>query len=59
MPILSALACLYLMLNLSVETWIRFLVWLVLGLLFYGGYGYRHSRVQGRRGGGAGPAVPD
>jgi len=44
-PILSALACLYLMLNLTVETWIRFLVWLVAGLLFYGLYGYRHSRV--------------
>jgi basic amino acid/polyamine antiporter, APA family len=45
-PILSALACLYLMANLSVETWIRFLVWLVVGLLVYAGYGYRHSRVR-------------
>ena len=44
-PILSAVACLYLMANLSVETWIRFLVWLVVGLLVYAGYGYRHSRV--------------
>ena len=34
------------MLNLSVETWIRFLVWLAVGLLFYGLYGYRHSRVR-------------
>jgi APA family basic amino acid/polyamine antiporter len=45
-PILSALACLYLMANLSVETWIRFVVWLVIGLLFYAGYGYRHSRIR-------------
>src|SRR3954449_5731133 len=34
-PILSALACLYLMMNLSLETWLRFLAWLVIGLLIY------------------------
>ena len=45
-PVLSALACLYLMANLSVETWIRFLAWLVVGLVVYAGYGYRHSRVR-------------
>jgi APA family basic amino acid/polyamine antiporter len=44
-PILSALACLYLMLNLSVETWVRFLVWLVVGLVVYLGYGRRHARL--------------
>ena len=44
-PIVSALACLYLMLNLSVETWLRFLVWLVVGLVVYAVYGRRHSRV--------------
>ena len=44
-PVLSALACLYLMLNLSIETWLRFLAWLVIGLAIYVGYGYRHSRV--------------
>jgi APA family basic amino acid/polyamine antiporter len=47
-PVLSALACLYLMANLSIETWIRFLVWLALGLLVYATYGYRHSRVRVR-----------
>jgi APA family basic amino acid/polyamine antiporter len=44
-PVLSAVACLYLMANLSLETWLRFLVWLALGLAVYAVYGYRHSRV--------------
>jgi basic amino acid/polyamine antiporter, APA family len=44
-PVLSALACFYLMLNLEVETWLRFLAWMVLGLLVYAVYGYRHSRL--------------
>ncbi|MEV5552550.1 amino acid permease [Nonomuraea wenchangensis] len=45
LPILSVLACLYLMLNLPVETWLRFVVWMVLGVLVYFGYSYRHSRA--------------
>ncbi|MFW3168589.1 amino acid permease [Geodermatophilus sp. CPCC 206100] len=48
LPGLAALACLYLMLNLSIETWLRFLAWLALGLLVYALYGYRHSRVGAR-----------
>jgi APA family basic amino acid/polyamine antiporter len=45
-PILSALACVYLMANLTVETWLRFLAWMVIGLVFYFAYGYRHSRMR-------------
>jgi APA family basic amino acid/polyamine antiporter len=45
LPILSVLACLYLMLNLPVETWLRFLIWMVIGAVLYFFYGYRHSRV--------------
>ena len=44
-PILSALACLYLMTNLSVETWVRFLIWMVLGLSVYFFYGKRNARL--------------
>ncbi|WP_343238300.1 amino acid permease [Streptomyces sp. SID13031] len=44
-PLLAALICIYLMLNLSLETWIRFLVWMVLGFVVYAIYGYRKSRV--------------
>ncbi|MQY07969.1 amino acid permease [Actinomadura macrotermitis] len=44
-PILSVLACLFVMLNLPVDTWVRFLVWLVVGAVVYFAYGARHSRV--------------
>jgi APA family basic amino acid/polyamine antiporter len=47
-PIASALACLYLMLNLSVATWVRFLVWLVIGLVVYLSYGHRNARLAER-----------
>jgi APA family basic amino acid/polyamine antiporter len=44
-PILAAVICLYLMLNLSIETWLRFAIWMVLGFIVYAFYGYRKSRV--------------
>jgi basic amino acid/polyamine antiporter, APA family len=47
-PVLSVLACVWLMLNLSVETWLRFVVWMVLGVIVYFTYGRGHSLV-GRR----------
>ena len=43
LPILSAVICVYLMLNLSVETWIRFLVWMALGFIIYFAYSRNHS----------------
>lgn len=46
-PVVSALACIYLMTNLVVETWLRFLVWLLIGLLIYVFYGRRHARLAG------------
>ena len=42
---LAAVICLYLMLNLSVDTWIRFGIWLVVGIVLYFAYGSRHARV--------------
>lgn len=44
-PILAVLSCLWLMVNLSVETWLRFVVWMLLGLVMYFAYGRRHSLV--------------
>jgi APA family basic amino acid/polyamine antiporter len=45
-PLLAILSCLWLMLNLSVGTWIRFLVWLAIGLVIYFVYGARKSRLR-------------
>ena len=45
LPLLSAAASLYLMLNLPAETWLRFAVWMVIGLIVYWSYGRRHSRL--------------
>ncbi len=46
---LSVLACVWLMVNLSVETWLRFVIWMVLGVVVYFVYGSAHSRVGRRR----------
>jgi APA family basic amino acid/polyamine antiporter len=48
LPVAAALICFYLMLNLAVETWIRFVVWMVIGLVIYFAYGYRNSRLGKR-----------
>ncbi len=42
-PVLGILSCSYLMLSLPVLTWVRFLVWLDLGLIIYWAYGRSHS----------------
>ncbi|HSL20524.1 MAG TPA: amino acid permease [Vicinamibacterales bacterium] len=42
-PILGVLSCVYLMVSLSIMTWVRFLVWLDLGMLIYWFYGRTHS----------------
>jgi len=42
-PVLGVLSCLYLMVSLSVMTWVRLLVWLDIGMLIYWFYGRTHS----------------
>jgi basic amino acid/polyamine antiporter, APA family len=43
LPYLSIVCCFILMLGLPLETWIRFVVWLAVGLMIYFGYGKRRS----------------
>ncbi len=50
-PILGILISLAMMLSLTPITWIRLVVWLVIGMAIYFGYSRHHSRVQ--RGGAA------
>src|SRR5216110_3146811 len=52
-PILGVLLCVGLMLSLPVMTWIRFVVWLGIGLVIYFLYSVRHSKL--RRGVDVGP----
>jgi basic amino acid/polyamine antiporter, APA family len=65
---LAVLCCVWLMINLTVETWVRFIVWMVLGVVIYFAYSRRNS-VLGKRergeersvtnpGGPSGPSAP-
>jgi APA family basic amino acid/polyamine antiporter len=44
-PILGILICGYMMSSLPVDTWIRLIVWMALGLVIYFGYSRSHSKV--------------
>jgi APA family basic amino acid/polyamine antiporter len=45
-PIIGIGLCLYLMVTLPGATWMRFVVWMALGLAIYFAYGRRHSRLR-------------
>jgi APA family basic amino acid/polyamine antiporter len=45
-PILSALVSFALMAGLPWETWERLIIWMVIGIVVYFGYGYRHSVLR-------------
>jgi APA family basic amino acid/polyamine antiporter len=44
-PILAALSCLFLMGFLTTGTWLRFFVWMAIGIVIYFGYSRSHSRL--------------
>jgi APA family basic amino acid/polyamine antiporter len=54
-PLLAVVSCAYLMFQLPWETWLRFIIWLAIGLVFYFAYGIRHSEL---RSGTVGTPVP-
>ncbi len=45
-PILGIIVSLGLMASLPLDTWIRLIVWLIVGMAIYFGYSRHHSRVQ-------------
>jgi APA family basic amino acid/polyamine antiporter len=48
LPIVSGCVCVWLALNLAIETWMAFGIWLVAGLTFYLAYGRRKSILAKR-----------
>ena len=46
-PILGILSCFGLMVTLPADTWIRLVLWLLIGFVIYFGYGRRHSTLTG------------
>jgi APA family basic amino acid/polyamine antiporter len=44
-PVVTILTCLLLMAGLPITNWIRFFVWLIIGLCLYYFYGRRHSEL--------------
>ncbi len=47
-PVMGVLTCGYLMTELGITNWIRFLLWLLAGLIIYFFYSYRHSNLHRR-----------
>jgi len=47
-PVLGVLTCGYLMTELGITNWLRFGAWLVVGIVIYFLYGYRHSKLAER-----------
>ena len=45
-PLIGVAFCVYLMAQLPGVTWLRFLIWLVVGLIIYFSYSRRHSRAR-------------
>ena len=46
LPLLGIAFAIYLMSDLPLTTWVRFVIWLAIGIVIYVGYGYRHSRLR-------------
>jgi amino acid transporter len=44
-PVLGLLSCFYLMTELGYINWLRFLIWLIIGLVVYATYGYKNSKL--------------
>jgi APA family basic amino acid/polyamine antiporter len=45
-PILGVLSCGYLMYGLPLDTWLRLIIWMAIGVVIYFLYGAQHSKVR-------------
>jgi APA family basic amino acid/polyamine antiporter len=45
-PVLGLLSCLYMMCELGISNWVGFGIWLLIGLVVYFLYGYKHSKLN-------------
>jgi APA family basic amino acid/polyamine antiporter len=45
-PILGIISCALLMLSLPLITWLRFIVWMALGMVLYFGYGFQRTKTS-------------
>ena len=49
-PLLGVICCLYMMAQIPLQNWIGFGIWLIVGLILYFCYGYKHSKLNLYRG---------
>ncbi|WP_316793596.1 amino acid permease [Pedobacter frigoris] len=45
-PVLGLISCLYMMCELGISNWIGFGIWLIIGLVVYFLYGFKHSKLN-------------
>jgi APA family basic amino acid/polyamine antiporter len=45
LPLLGVISCLYLLSTLGIVNWIRFIVWLIIGMIIYFAYGRKNSKL--------------
>lgn len=55
-PIMGIICCIGLMATLPGDTWIRLIIWLIIGFAIYFGYGRQHSVLQRQRESGTVPS---
>lgn len=48
-PILGVVTCLFMMVFLPLDTWVRLIVWMLIGLDVYAFYGMKHSKLNGNK----------